>query len=91
MASDAVCFSRIDKDGLTEMRRSRRAWKKLVAGLGASVYYWPAVARTVASVMQLTLYVGWYLGYFTRTGSILIMITHGVVKAAGFRWLNVEN
>ena len=33
MASDAISFFWIDRDGLTaEMRRSGRAWKKLVAG-----------------------------------------------------------
>ena len=34
------------------MRRSGRAWKKLAAEFGESVYHRPAVARTVASGMQ---------------------------------------
>ena len=35
MASDAIHFFRIGKDGLTaEMRRSGRAWKNLVAEFG---------------------------------------------------------
>ena len=80
-----------------EMRRSGRGWKRLVAEFGESVYYRPAVARAVASGMQPKLYVGRYLGHHAKTGSILIMTTDGVVKAAGFRRmheesrLNVEN
>ena len=50
MASDAISFFRIGGDGLTaEMRRSERAWKKLVGEFGQSVHYRPAVARAVAS------------------------------------------
>ena len=38
MASDAISFFRIGRDGLMgEMRRSGRAWKKLVAEFGDSV------------------------------------------------------
>ena len=58
---------------------------------GESVYYRPAVARAVASGVQPKLYVGRYLGHHARTGSILIMTTDGVVKAAGFRRMNEEN
>ena len=48
MASDAIRLFRIGRDGLTTaMRRSARAWKKLVAELGQSVYDRPAVARAV--------------------------------------------
>ena len=91
MAADAISFFRIGKDGLTdEMRRSGRAWKKLVAEFGRSVYY-RAVARAVASGMQPSLHVGRYFGHHARTGSVLIMTTEGVVKAAGFRWMNEEN
>ena len=64
------------------MRRFGRAWKELVAEFGRAE---PAVARAVASGMQSTLYVRRYLGHHTRIGSILIMTTDGVVKAAGFR------
>ena len=39
MASDAISFFKIGRDGLTaDMRRYGRAWKKLVADVGASVY-----------------------------------------------------
>ena len=63
MAADAISFFRIGRDGLTaEMRRSGRAWKKLVAEFGESVYNRPTVARAVASGMQPKLYVGRYLG-----------------------------
>ena len=83
MAADAISFFRIEKDGLTaEMRRSGRAWKKLVAEFVESVHYRPAVARAVASRMQNKLYVGRYRGHHARTGSIPIMTTDGVVKAA---------
>ena len=92
MSADAISFIRIKRDGLTaEMRRSGRAWKKLVAELGESVYYRPAVARAVASGMQPKLYVVRYLGHHARTGSMLIMTTDGVVKAAGFRRINEES
>ena len=74
-----------------EMRRSGRAWKKLVAEVGESVCHRPAVARAVASGMQPNLYVGRYLVHHARPSSILIMTTDGVVKAAGFRRLNVQN
>ena len=37
------------------------------------------------------LYVGRYLGNHARIGSFLIMTTDGVLKAAGFRRMNVEN
>ena len=85
MASVAISFLRIGRDGLTaEMRRSGRAWKKVVAEFGESVYYRPAVARAVASGMQPTPYVGRYLGHRARTG-------RGVVKAAGFRRMNEES
>ena len=50
---------------------------KLVAEFEESVYYRPAVARTVASGMQPRLYVGRYLGHHAPTGSILIMTTEG--------------
>ena len=77
-------FFRNGRDGLTaEMRRSGRALKKLVAETGEPVYYRLAVARAVASEMQQQLYVGRYLGHHARTGSILVMTTDGVVKAAG--------
>ena len=76
MAADATSFFRIGKDGLTaEIRRSGRAWKKLFAELVKFVHYRQAAARAVASGMQPK----------ARTGSILIMTTEGVVKAAGFR------
>ena len=92
MEADEISFFRIGRDGLTaEMRRSGRAWKKLVAEFGESVYFRPAVARAVASDMQPQLCVGRYLGFHARTGSILIMTTEGVVKAAGLRRLNEEN
>ena len=92
MAADAISFFWIGVDGLTaEMRRSGRAWKKLVAEFGKSVYYRPAVARAVASGLQRELYVGRYLGHHARTGNILIMTTDGVVKAAGFRRMNEES
>ena len=48
----------------------------------------PTIARYVASGMQPTQYVGRILGHYTRTGSILIMTTDGVVKAAGVRRMN---
>ena len=49
MASDAISFFRIGRDGFTaEMRRSGRAWKKFVAEFGESVYCRRAVARAVA-------------------------------------------
>ena len=42
VASDAISLFRIGRDGLTaEMRRSERAWKKLVAEFGESVYCRP--------------------------------------------------
>ena len=92
MAADAISFFRIGKDGSTaEMRRSGRAWKKLVAEFGESVYHRPALARAVASGMQPTLYVGRHVGHDARTCSILIMTTDGVVKAARFRMMNEEN
>ena len=92
MAADAITFFRIGRDGLTaDMRRSGRAWKKLVAEFGASFCYRPAVASAVASGMQATLIVGRYLGHHARTGSILIMTTDGVVKAVGFRRMNEES
>ena len=51
--ADTISFFRVGRDGLTaEMRRSGRAWKKLVAEFGESVNCRPAVARTVASGMQ---------------------------------------
>ena len=50
MASDAISFFRVGRGGLTaEMRRHRRAWKKLVVEFGESVCHRPAVARAVAS------------------------------------------
>ena len=61
MAADAISFFTIGNDGLTaEMRRFGRAWKKLVAEIGESVHYRPAVARAVASRMLPKLYVGRY-------------------------------
>ena len=74
-----------------EMRRSGRVWKRLIAENGESVYYRPAVARAVATGMQPKLYVGRYLGHHAKTGSILIMTTDGVVKAAGFRRMHEES
>ena len=66
MAADAISFFRIGRDGLTaEMRRSGRAWKKLVAEFGESVYYRLAVARAVASGMQPKLYV-WTVSWTPR-------------------------
>ena len=92
MASGAVIFFRIGRDALTEeIRRSRRAWKKLVEEFGESVHNRPAVARAVASGTQPTLYGGRRLGHHARTGSTLIMATDGVVKAASFRRMNVES
>ena len=89
MTSNANSFFRIGRDGLTaEMRRSGCDWKKLVAEFGRSVHYRRAVARAVASGVQL---VERYLGHHARTGSILIMTTEGVVKAAGFRRMNEES
>ena len=91
-AEDAISFFWVGRDGLTaEMRRSGRAWKKLVAEFGKSVYYRRAAGRAVASGTQPKLYVGRYLGHHARTGSILIMTTDGVVKAAGFRRMNEES
>ena len=55
------------------------------------ICYRSAVARAVASEIQPKLYVGRCLGHNARTGSILIMTTDGVVKAARLRRLNVEN
>ena len=64
MASDVISFFRIGRDGLTaEMRRSGRAWKKLVPEFGESVCCRPAVARAVACGMQTKLYVGRCLGH----------------------------
>ena len=61
-AADAISFFRTGRDGLTaEVRRSGRAWEKLLAEFGESVYYRPAVARAVASGVQPKLYGGWYL------------------------------
>ena len=92
MASDAISFFRIGRDGLTaELRRSGRASKKLVAECGESVYCHPAVARAVASETQPKLHVGRSLGHHARTGSILIMTTGGVVRAAGFRRMIEES
>ena len=92
MASDAISFFRIGRDGLTaEMRRSGRAWKKLVAEFGESVHCHPAAARVVTREMQPELHVGRYLGHHARAGSSLIMTTHGVVKAARFRRMIEES
>ena len=92
MASDAICIFRIERDDLAaEMRRSSRAWKKLVADFGESVYYLPAVARAVPSGMQPKPCVGRYLGHHVRTSSILIMTTDGVVKTAGVRRMHEES
>ena len=86
MAANAISVFKIGKDGLTgEMRRSGRAWKKLVAEFGGV-----RGTRAVASGMQPILYVGRYLGHHARIGSILIMTTEGVVKAAGFQRMNEE-
>ena len=58
-SSDAISFCRIGRDGKTaEMRRSGRAWKKLVADFGESVHQRPAVAMAVAGGTQPKLYVG---------------------------------
>ena len=93
VSADAISFFRIRKDGLTaEMRRSGRGWKKkFVAEVGQSVWFCPTVARAAASGMQRQLHVGRCLGHRARIGSILIMTTDGVVKAAGFRRMNEEN
>ena len=92
MASDAISFFRIGRDGSTaEMRRPGNDWRKLVAHSGEPVFYRPAVARAVASGMQPKLYVGRFLGHHARTGSILIMTIDGVVKAAGGRKMNEES
>ena len=73
MASDAIRFFRIGRDGLTaEMRRSGRVWKKLVAECGESVCDRPAEARAFASGLQPKLYVGRYLGHHVRKGGILL-------------------
>ena len=83
MASDAISFFKISRDGLTaEMRRSGRACKKLVAECGESVYYNPAVTTVVARETQPKLHVGRSLGHHARTGSLLIMTTDEVVNAA---------
>ena len=83
MASDAIRFYRIGRCALTaEMRRSARAWKKLVAEFGESVYHRSAAAGAVASGMQPKLSVG----HHTRTCSI----HDGVVKAAGVPRMNEE-
>ena len=43
MASDAISFFRVGRGGLTaEMRRHRRAWKKLVVEFGESVCHRPS-------------------------------------------------
>ena len=92
MAADAISFFRIGRGDLTaEMRRSGRAWNKLVAAFGESVCCRPAVARAVASGMQPKLYVGRYLGHHARTDSIQVMTTDGVVKAARFPRMNEES
>ena len=66
MAADAISFFKFGRDGLTpEMRRCGRAWKKLVAEFGDSVYYRPAVARAVASGMQPKLC--WPVSWAPRT------------------------
>ena len=92
MASDAISFFRIGRDDLAaEMRRSARAWKKLVADFGESVYCLPAVARAVPSGMKPQPCVGRYLGHHVRTSSILIMTTDGVVKTAGVRRMHEES
>ena len=85
VSSDAITFF------TAVMRRAVRAWKKLVAEFGESVYYRPAVARAVASGMQPELYVGRYLGHHARTGSILIITTDAVVNVAGIRRINEES
>ena len=59
MVSDAICFFSSGRGGLTaEMRRSGRAWKKLVAEFGESVNCRSAVAGAVAGVMLQNLYIG---------------------------------
>ena len=83
MTANVISFFRVGKHDLTtEMLRSGRAWTKLVAEFRESVYYRPAVARADASRLQPKLHVGRHLGHHARNGSILIMTTDGVVKAA---------
>ena len=92
MAADAISFFRIGKDGLTaEMRRFARARKKLVPEFGESVRYRPAVARAVVSGIKPPLLAGRHLGHHARIGSLLIMTTDGVMKAARFRRMNEEH
>ena len=79
MASDAISFFRIGRDGLTaEMRGTGRAWKKIVAEFRESVHYRPAVTRAVTSGMQSKLYVARYLWHHAPPR------TDGVMKVAGF-------
>ena len=62
----------------------------LVAELGESVNYRPAAARADASGMQPTTNARWYHGHHARTGSILILTTDDIIKAAGHRRMSVE-
>ena len=82
MASDSAVSS-----GLVEM-----AWKRkchVLCVLGRNSLQSSENLSTSAQRQQPQLQVG--CNQIFRTGSILIMTTDGVVKAAGFRRMNVEN
>ena len=49
------------------------------------------MARAVATGWFPKIYFGRYLEHRARTCSILIMTKNGVVKAAGFRRMSVDN
>ena len=83
MASDAISFFRIGRDGLTaEMRRSGRAWKKLFAEFGesaAAAQLWQELVECNQSCMLD--------GILDVTR--IIITTVRVVKAEGFRKLRL--
>ena len=67
MASDANSFFRIWRDGLTaEMRRYCRAWKKLVAEFGESVYYHPLRGSESSCTWNATKAVCWSVSWALR-------------------------
>ena len=93
MAPNAISFFRIGTDGLTaEMRRSGRAWKKLVAEFGESVRLVPPSSSKRSCKWNATKAACWTVSWTPRANrQHSHHDTDGVVKVAGFRRMNEKS
>ncbi|CAK0892634.1 unnamed protein product [Prorocentrum cordatum] len=83
----AACLSRyrIGPDGRTaEQRRTGRAWAKAAVEFGERIHARPAVPREPRSGFAPKMVEGRYVGHQSRTGSLLVMTSTGVIRAKAF-------